>query len=184
MQSGIFPEKLKYSKIKPLYKKGDKQLISNYRSISLLTSFSKIVEKVMFNRLKNHLNKYAILSPSQYGFQKNVTTDNAVYALLNEVLTVLNNKSRVNRIFCDIEKAFDCVNHDVLHKLEIYGVARTTKELFSQFLSNRYLRVNLKDKAVRLQHQIGLKLNMGYLKVQSWDLVIFTVYKRFPISHK
>jgi hypothetical protein len=101
----------------------------------------------MFNRLVNHLNKYAILSPSQYGFQKNFTTDNAVYALINEVLTVVNNKSRVKGISCDIEKAFDSINYDVLlHKLEICGVTGTTKELFSQFLSNRYQRVNLKDK--------------------------------------
>jgi hypothetical protein len=73
--------------------------------------------------------------------------DNDVYALLNEVLAALNNKSRAKGILCDIEKAFDFVNHDVhLHKLEIYGVTGTTKELFSQFLSNRYQRVNLKDK--------------------------------------
>jgi hypothetical protein len=61
----------------------------------------------MFNRLINHLNKYAILSPSEYGFQKNFFRDNAVYALLNEVLIALNNKSIVKGIFfCDIKKAF------------------------------------------------------------------------------
>jgi hypothetical protein len=73
IQSGTFPERLKYSVIKPLYKKGDKLLISNYRPISLLTSFSKIVEKVMFNRLMNHLKKYAVLNLNQYGFQKNLS---------------------------------------------------------------------------------------------------------------
>jgi hypothetical protein len=53
--------------------------------------------------------------------KKNLSTDNAVYAVLNEVLTALNNKSRAKGIFCDIEKAFDCVNHHVLlHKLEMY----------------------------------------------------------------
>jgi hypothetical protein len=78
MQSGTFPERLKYSVINPLYKKGDKLLISNYRPISLLTSFSKIVEKVMFNRLMNHLKKkYAIPSPNQYGFQKNVLSSSS-----------------------------------------------------------------------------------------------------------
>jgi Notch-like protein len=51
LQSGTFPERLKYSEVKRLHKKGDKQLMSNYRPISLLTSFSKVVEKVMFNRL-------------------------------------------------------------------------------------------------------------------------------------
>jgi hypothetical protein len=62
-------------------------------------------------------------------------------------MRALNNKSRVKGIFCDIERAFDCVNHDVLlHKLEIYGVTGTTKELFLQFLSSRHQRVNLKDK--------------------------------------
>jgi hypothetical protein len=110
-----------------------------------LASFLKIVEKVMFNRLVNNLNKYAIINPSQYGFQKNLSTDNAIYALLNEVLTALNNKSKVKGIFCDIEKAFYCVNHDILlHKLEIYEVTGTIRELLSQFLSNRHQQVNLK----------------------------------------
>jgi hypothetical protein len=72
--------------------------------------------------------------------------DNAVFVLLNVVLTALNNKYRVKGIFY-IEKAFDCINHDAfLHKLEIYGVTGISKELFSQFLSNRYQHVTLKDK--------------------------------------
>jgi hypothetical protein len=73
-----------------------------------------------------------------------LSTDNAIYALLNGVLTALNNKAKVKGIFGDTEKAFDCVNHDILlHKLEIYGVRGTTRELFLQFLSNRHQRVNL-----------------------------------------
>jgi hypothetical protein len=75
-----------------------------------------------------------------------LSKDNAVYALLNEVLTALNNKSRAKGVFCDIQKAFDCVNHDVLRKLETYGVTGTPSELFLQFLSNGYQGMNLKDK--------------------------------------
>jgi hypothetical protein len=146
IQSGTFPERLKYSVIKPLYKKGDKSLISNYKPISLLTSFSKIVEKVMSNRPMNHLNKHAILSPNQYGFHKNLLTDNAVYSLLYKILTALNDKSKVKGMFCDIGKAFDCVNHNILlHKLEIYGITSTSKNLNSQYLSDRYQRMILKD---------------------------------------
>jgi hypothetical protein len=92
MQHGIFPERLKSFVIKPLYKKGDKSLLSNCRPISLLTSFSKIVEKVMFNGLISHLKKFAILSPNQYGFQENLSIDNAAHSLLNKILTALNNK--------------------------------------------------------------------------------------------
>jgi hypothetical protein len=103
-------------------------------------------------------------------FKKNLSTDNAVYVLLNEVLTTLNNKAKVKGIFCDIKKAFDYVNHDILlHKLEIYGVTGITKKLFSQFLSNRYQCVNLKDK---LSGQT-LTSNWSRIKVLSWDRCCF-----------
>jgi hypothetical protein len=103
-----------YSVIIPIHKKGDKSLLANYRPISLLTSFSKIVERVMYNRLVSHLTKRTILSPNQYGFQEKLSTDNAVYTLLNVILTALNNKSKAKGLFCDIEKDFDCVNHNIL----------------------------------------------------------------------
>jgi hypothetical protein len=66
----IFPDRLKYPEAKPLHKKGSKQTISNYRPISLLTSFSKIVEKVMQSRLMSNLTKYYILSSEQVVLEK------------------------------------------------------------------------------------------------------------------
>ena len=144
--SGNFPERLKYSEIKPLYKKGEKNQITNYRPISLLTAFSKVIENVMLHRLLDHLKKYNILSLNQFGFQKNVTVDDAVFSLLDKVLTAFNNKSKAKGIFCDIEKAFDCVNHDILlRKLEIYGLSGVTNNLFTQYLKGRYQRVIIKD---------------------------------------
>jgi hypothetical protein len=71
----------------------------HYTPVSLLTSLSKTVEKVMLNRLMNHLKKYSILSINQYGFQKNVSIDDAAFTLLNEVLTALNSKSKAKGIF-------------------------------------------------------------------------------------
>jgi hypothetical protein len=105
--TGKFPDRLKYSEVIPLYKKGDKNQPSNYRPISLLTAFSKVIEKIMFYRLMNHLNKHNILSTNQFGFQKNVSVDDAIYRLLDEVLTALNKHSKIIGIFCDINKAFD-----------------------------------------------------------------------------
>jgi hypothetical protein len=94
----------------------------------------------------DHFDKYNILSLNQFGFQRNVTVDDAVYGLLDEVLTAFNNQSKTKGIFCDIEKAFDCVNHDILiNKLEVYGLSGTSKKLFTQYLKDRYQRVIMKD---------------------------------------
>jgi len=103
---GIFPTRLKFCQIIPLLKKGKKSEITNYRPISLLTSFSKIFEKVIFNRLCNHVNNYNILAHEQYGFRKNISMEDASYNLINNILDALNNKFTVGGIFCDLTKAF------------------------------------------------------------------------------
>jgi hypothetical protein len=95
------------------------------------------------------LKKYALRSLNQYGLKKkNLLIDNAIYSSLNKILTALNNKSNAKGILCDIEKAFDYVNHNILlHKLEIYGITGTSKNLYSQYLRDRYQHVNLKDNS-------------------------------------
>jgi hypothetical protein len=147
LSTGKFQDGLKYSIVKPLYKKGNKRDMSNYRPISLLPSFSKIVEKVMYARLLTHLSKYNILSSEQYGFQKNMTTENATFTLINRMLTAMNNKSRAAGMFCDKKKAFDCVNHKILlAKMEFYGITGKEKTLYTQYLKDRYHRVFIKCK--------------------------------------
>ena len=76
---------MKYAVVKPLFKKGDKSEASNYRPISVLSSFSKVLEKVMLNQLQNHLNNYKILA-EQFGFRSNFTTNNAIHKLVNVTL--------------------------------------------------------------------------------------------------
>jgi hypothetical protein len=121
---GIYPERNKFSLIKPIYKSGDKFLPSNYRPISLLPAFSKILEKVIYKILFDHLNNNVILNEHQYGFQSEVSTENASYILLNEILTALISKQMVRGIFCDLHKAFDCINHAVLlEEMKFYGVS-------------------------------------------------------------
>jgi adenosine deaminase len=75
----------------------------DYRPISLLTSFSKVLEQIMQTRLKSHLTKYNIFISEQYGFKKNLTIENATCTLTNKILTAMSNKSIAGGIFCDIE---------------------------------------------------------------------------------
>jgi fructose-1,6-bisphosphatase/inositol monophosphatase family enzyme len=92
LSTGIFPARLKYSHIKPIFKKGIKTEISNYRPISLLTSFSKVFEKVIYKRLHYHIKGNNILAKEQYGFRNNSSTEIASYNLINNILKAPNNK--------------------------------------------------------------------------------------------
>ena len=145
---GIFPDCLKYSEIKPLFKKGDKQNFSNYRPISILTSFSKVLEKAVYFQLYDHCSKHNILSGEQFGFRNKLVTTNAIYNLINKTLIALNDKIMVGGIFCDLEKAFDSINHDILiSKLNFYGAKGKTMLWFKSYLKNRYQRVTLTNKS-------------------------------------
>jgi hypothetical protein len=85
---------MKYSQVYPIYKKGEKSEISNYRPISVLTSFSKILENVIFNRLHTHVSDN-ILAAEQYRFRKNYSTETAIFNLLNNILQALNEKKKI-----------------------------------------------------------------------------------------
>ena len=123
----IYRSTLKVLRLQASVCVGSKSELSNYRPISLLTSFSKIFEKVIYKRLDNHASVYNILSKVQYGFRTNLSTENAIYQLTNNILKALDNKQLVGGIFCDLSKAFDCVDHEtLLNRLEYYGVKRNS----------------------------------------------------------
>jgi hypothetical protein len=111
LSTGIFPSWLKYSQVHLIYKKGERSEMSNYRPISVLTLFSKIFEKVIFNRLYTHIFDNNILAAEQYGFRKNCSMETATFNLINNILQALNDKKLVGVIFCDLIKAFDSANH-------------------------------------------------------------------------
>jgi hypothetical protein len=113
---GSFPEGLKYSIVQPMFKKGDRSVISNYRPISLQTAFSNNFGKLtsIYARLYDHLNQHTILTPEQYGFRTKSSTEKASYNLLHAIILAMNSKNTVGGIFCDLQKALDCVTHNIL----------------------------------------------------------------------
>jgi len=152
VSTGIIPERLKYSIIKPLYKKGDKTDPSNYRPISMLTSFSKVLEKALYNRLIEYLNYNNILNSQQFGFRKNLATKDAIFRLIHEILNALNSKIMVGSIFFNLAKAFDSVNHLLLiQKLPHYGIIGKYKLLLESYLTNRFQRVQLDSSTLNLK---------------------------------
>jgi sarcosine oxidase/L-pipecolate oxidase len=104
IQMGIFPSRLQYPTTIPIYKSGNKLNMSNFRPISILICFSKIFEKIIYNRIYSHITMNNILTRDQFGFRNNVSTDNASYTLLHKILTALENKHKVGGIFCDLTK--------------------------------------------------------------------------------
>jgi hypothetical protein len=132
--SGIFPDRLKFSILKPVYKKGDKRNCTNYRLISLLTSFSKVFKKAIYIRLTDHLVNNELLAENQYGFRKGLTTENTIFKLINEIYNGLNNKMRTGSVFCDLQKAFDTVNHEILlNNLKYHGIKGKAKTLLESY---------------------------------------------------
>jgi len=95
----LFPERLKYAIITPVYKKGDKLLTANYRLISLLKFFSKILEKLIYSRLYKQICTNNIIVKEQYGFRINSSTEVASYDVINEILKAINNRLLVGGIF-------------------------------------------------------------------------------------
>ena len=116
LTTGHVPSQLKQAKIIPIFKSGDQENVDNYRPISLLCTFSKILEKIMSKRLTLYLEENDILSGFQFGFRKAHNTAHPMTHLLNKVTKALNNKEFAIAIFCDLQKAFDTCDHQILRK--------------------------------------------------------------------
>ena len=110
----MFPDKLKIAKVVPVFKSEDKTLLNNYRPISILPVFSKIFERLMYNRLLKHLDNNNILCEQQYGFREKRSTYMALTDLVDRVVGELESKRISLGIFIDLSNAFDTLNYKIL----------------------------------------------------------------------
>jgi len=138
LAQGVFPDKLKLSRVVPVHKNGKTDICDNFRPIALQSNISKILEKLVCTKLTNHLDLNKIIHPSQFGFQRFKNTEQNLIHFVNFISEALNNGDFCIGVFLDLKKAFDTVDHQILlMKLEYYGIKGLELNWFKSYLSNR-----------------------------------------------
>ena len=149
---GCFPDELKIAKVCPVYKGGTKTSFSNYRPISVLPSFSKIFEKLVYNRLESYVLSKNILVNNQYGFRRMHSTYMAILDMFDKVSESIDKHEVSIGVFIDLSKAFDTLNHTILlEKLEHYGIRGLPLLWFKDYLSNRKQFVLLNNTSSQMR---------------------------------
>ena len=170
--TGIVPSKLKIAKVIPLYKTKDPALFSNYRPISLLPFFSKILERLMHNRLYNFLTEHNILAMNQFGFRKNYSTFLALMDLVDNISKNIDEGNYSIGIFLDLSKAFDTIDHTILlDKLCRYGIRGVTLNWFKQYLNDRKQFVSYNNTT-----SVSMKVTCGVPQGSILGPLLFILY--------
>ncbi|MEE9189443.1 MAG: reverse transcriptase family protein [Candidatus Neomarinimicrobiota bacterium] len=150
--TGCFPDQLKIAKVIPIFKNDNPQLFNNYRPISVLNFFSKLLERLTYNRLKSFIWRH--LSNNQFGFRDKYSTYMALTLLYDKISKNCESGNPSVGIFLDLSKAFDTINHEILlSKLNNYGIRGLANDWFRSYLSGRLQFVKFKD------------INSSYLEV-------------------
>ena len=149
MSQGVFPQVWKQANVVPIHKKNSKSFRNNYRPISLLPIFGKVLEKLIFDRLYHYLSQNGLLNENQSGFRPEDSTVNHLLSIVNSIFTAFDSNPTldVRSVYLDISKAFDRVGHQgLIYKLHQFGVSGKLLLLMQSFLSDRKQRTVLNGK--------------------------------------
>jgi len=172
LQSGIFPNKLKIAVIKPIFKSGVKTNMNNYRPISILPYLSKVLEKIIHQRIMNHVTNNKILCNNQFGFRKSLSTYMPLLLLQDKVINGFELNKKTCGIYLDLKKAFDTVDHSILlNKLFAYGFTNTFLNMIHSYLTDRYQCVEYLNIKSNLQ-----KINIGVPQGSILGPLLFILY--------
>ena len=136
--TGKFPDKLSIAKVKCLFKAGSRKLISNYRPISILPSFSKILEKIASLQLFSYLESHSMLCNEQYGFRAHRSTELACQNAIRDIYRSFDQGMYTLGVFIDLAKAFDSLDRSILlEKLKHFGIRNVELAWFISYFSAR-----------------------------------------------
>ena len=149
LKESCFPDCWKVSSVVPVFKNvGERSTAKNYHPVSLLSVVSKVFEKLVNNRIVDHLEKCGLFSDFQYGFRSCRSTADLLTVVSGRIARAFNRSGATRAVALEISKAFDRVWHaGLLDKLNSYGISGQISGLISSFLSNRRLRVVLDGKS-------------------------------------
>lgn len=174
IKSGCFPDTWKRENIIPVHKKGNKNLVKNYRPISILSIFGKIFEKIIYNSLFGYFQENKLLSDQQSGFRRGDSCTSQLLAITHELYKSFDcNPSLETRgVFLDLSKAFDKVWHEgLLYKLKCYGVEGGFYNILENYLRDRKQRVVLGG-----QSSNWLNINAGVPQGSILGPLLFLIY--------
>jgi hypothetical protein len=170
--SGVFPSSLKLAEVIPVFKKGDKTIVSNYRPISLLSNISKIIERIVRNRLYIFLESNDLIYDFQFGFRNGHSTNHALIMMLKKIQESIDQGHYACSVFIDLQKAFDTVNHKILlNKLPRYGVRGMSHKWLSSYLYERkqYTKIGNSNSSERI-------INYGVPQGSVLGPLLFLIY--------
>lgn len=179
-RNGEFPAALKLSTVTPVFKKLDPHNIENYRPISISSCFSKVFEYCFLNRLLNFLKHNNVITNNQHGFRDGKSTTSAMHDMYSRIIECLETGECPIGIYCDLSRAFDCVDYEVLlNKLWKYGIRGVALDWISSFLRNRKQCVSLKflnDRNVNKTRSEYAEVNMGVPQGSILGPILFLLY--------
>jgi len=179
LEEAIFPNCLKTAKIIPIYKKGDKTNLNNYRPIALLPVLSKVFEKVVNEQL-NKIIEIGFIDDNQFGFRNSHSTEDAILKFVGKIEEDLAKKLHVVTVFVDVSKAFDSCDHAILiRKIGKTGLDDNGLKFFKSYLLDRNQRVVVNDKVggsfiINIGVGQGTVLGPTFFKIYIMDMHLCT----------
>ena len=172
LSSGVFPSDLMLAIVACIYKAGNPELESNYRPISVLPAFSKILEKIVCNQLLNYFIRNNLLTSSQYGFLPGLSTVDAVYSIVNGIYDAFDRVETPVGVFLDLKKAFDTIDRNkLLQKLKVYGIEGTELNWFRSYFSARRQLVVFRGETSTVQ-----KVDYGVAQGSIVGPLLYVIY--------